>query len=1054
MATKSFYYLKRQEDESGLLDQYSEDDVFVAYDETKYTPFTKGNRTSEIVEFSKWYNRLQDKHHHEVIFGNKIQRVKFDIDSVATEFGLEEDDRVATLKVIMTAIVDELKLALNDDKVSNAYFLISDSSSDSKISYHITTKWHAVSNHLEAKLITDNVLKRLDLVDAKYRTYIDNGVNSHIHNFRLFGSHKVGSDRYKKHNQSIVDKLGFGKPDAKLGVIQYMVNVRKSDARMIPDRLEPNALQSTKPLSYNTDAIPLYVIKLIYSKGFSVRGMTYNSIICNRTRPSHCDLCNRVHTSDNTMVIGIKDNAYYERCWKSQSFGIFIPNPDNKTIKPEIVVDKTLNPQNEKLKLLISKAEAYKQEAFANTKSKVQYDEPKMREYEFNGCDVLVIKAQMKLGKTQMLKKLYNDNYKSSKVAFVSFRKTFSQTVNKDFPDFVPYDDLKGSISLSKDNKIICQVESLHRMITDTEQIPDLLILDEIESILAQFSSTLHSNLNHSFSVFKWLLTYAKQVVIMDANISNRTYNVITNIRKNAKICFHDNQYKQAQDDKYEITTIHKDWLSNMMSKLDDGKRIVITSNSKGEADALNSLLVSKYPTKEIRYYNADTPDDIKKLHFSDVNTYWNVDILIYTPTITAGCSYTNKHFDYLFSYMTASSVDVETARQMNARVRDISSKTTYMLFGNTVEFNNCIEPKDLIRLIEQRQLNDIYNIDESLKQLTDRSEYDIARDGVITYNQTPFFNLWINNICFSNKSKNNFNKEFINQLIMTGAQVKLYETIQTQAEQATAIQAEYKEVKVDIKVKLIDKVANAGDLTEQEAHAISVRIKNQEPIEQDDKDKYEKWKLCQLYNIGPELATTEFVETYNTREVKGIYKRVKQIMNFDTIDNAINDIRTQDKEQLDYNKEILDTQANALLTNKENISKHSRVINLIRMCGFEDIKLKANGWDDKIKTNKMRSNFDKVYNHIQETDVMNQYNNLFGIGKVSFKQLKYLKTNDTDQFYKKINMLINSIITPFYGVRVYKRGDNFILCTKKLNKLFSFSTDNTELPYIVNSRI
>jgi hypothetical protein len=176
--------------------------------------------------------------------------------------------------------------------------------------------------------------------------------------------------------------------------------------------------------------------------------------------------------------------------------------------------------------------------------------------------------------------------------------------------------------------------------------------------------------------------------------------------------------------------------------------------------------------------------------------------------------------------------------------------------------------------------------------------------------------------------------------------------------------------------------------------------------------------------------------------------------MNFDTIDNAINDIRTQDKEQLEYNKEIIDTQANALLNNKDNISKHSRAINLIRMCGFDDIKLSNNGWDDKIKTNKMQSNFDKVYNHIQELDVMNQYNNLFGISKVSFKQLKYLKTNDIDQFYKKLNMLINSIITPFYGVKVYKKGDNYILWTEKLNKLFSFSADNSSLPYIVNSRI
>jgi hypothetical protein len=47
--------------------------------------------------------------------------------------------------------------------------------------------------------------------------------------------------------------------------------------------------------------------------------------------------------------------------------------------------------------------------------------------------------------------------------------------------------------------------------------------------------------------------------------------------------------------------------------------------------------------------YNSKTPEEVRTLHFSDPNKYMLVDVLIYTPTITAGISIEATHYNYLF---------------------------------------------------------------------------------------------------------------------------------------------------------------------------------------------------------------------------------------------------------------------------------------------------------------------------------------------------------------------------------------------------------------------
>ena len=66
-----------------------------------------------------------------------------------------------------------------------------------------------------------------------------------------------------------------------------------------------------------------------------------------------------------------------------------------------------------------------------------------------------------------------------------------------------------------------------------------------------------------------------------------------------------------------------------------------------------------------------------------DVNQTWlNYTVVMYSPTITAGISFEQKHFDKVFCYFTNMSCDVLSCIQMIGRVRDVGDR----------EINICLE--------------------------------------------------------------------------------------------------------------------------------------------------------------------------------------------------------------------------------------------------------------------------------------------------------------------------------------------------------------------------
>ena len=319
--------------------------------------------------------------------------------------------------------------------------------------------------------------------------------------------------------------------------------------------------------------------------------------------------------------------------------------------------------------------------AFEALPRRTVYAEPEMRPLEL--VPTLGVRAQMGLGKTKALRAFLArhfgpDRLEPAVVRIVSFRQTFSRAVAESFPDFLVYSDVQGDLDPVLHPRLIVQVESLHRLRPPQlhREPVDLLVLDESESVLAQFNSGLHKHFSAAFAIFRWMLATARHVVCLDANLGDRTFQALARLRPGRPPLFHWNRFARAAADSFLFTLDQGAWLARLYSRLRAGGRVVVPTNSLAEARGLEEALRREFPAKRVALYSSETPPSVRAAHFGDVHRHWGgLDVLIFTPTCSAGVSFELPWFDALFGLFCDVSCDVETCRQMLGRVRSLADR-------------------------------------------------------------------------------------------------------------------------------------------------------------------------------------------------------------------------------------------------------------------------------------------------------------------------------------------------------------------------------------------
>jgi hypothetical protein len=225
-------------------------------------------------------------------------------------------------------------------------------------------------------------------------------------------------------------------------------------------------------------------------------------------------------------------------------------------------------------------------------------------------------------------------------------------------------------------NRLICQIESLHRITessdpyyyepSDETKKFDLIILDETESLVNHFMSPTIKNKQETFELMQRLLKGANKILCLDGDFHNRSYDFINTLGKN--IIIHNNIVKDIK--RYTFVSEYQKFKDSVDTDLSGGKNVCLVTMSSNQG----LWFYNKYKDTYETMLHSSKSDDQMKDKLQDVEKFWKCRLLIYTPSVQAGVSFDTEHFDQMYVILSSKSCSSRDVCQMTHRVRRFKS--------------------------------------------------------------------------------------------------------------------------------------------------------------------------------------------------------------------------------------------------------------------------------------------------------------------------------------------------------------------------------------------
>ena len=306
------------------------------------------------------------------------------------------------------------------------------------------------------------------------------------------------------------------------------------------------------------------------------------------------------------------------------------------------------------------------------------------RFFKSKSITTLCIKSPYDTGKTQLLKQIL-DEHKPKRILWLSTRITYTYDILKNFEELYNFKSYFNETKLTAD-RLIIQIESILKIpFNKNFVVPtyDLIILDEIESILKQFSSaTFKANMSRKtfeylYAIINLSVKNRGKIIALDGDLAIRSMHYLDSFGSKINIV------NEVNFNKFYINiTQNIDVYENaIFEALNDNKNIVIASMSAEYATSIQYKISDKYSHLKVKLYTSSSDsDEIKKLQ--DVNELWNeCNVLIYSPTISSGVSFDVPHFHKLFGVIANMSCSERDFHQMLRRIRKIED-TEILIFN------------------------------------------------------------------------------------------------------------------------------------------------------------------------------------------------------------------------------------------------------------------------------------------------------------------------------------------------------------------------------------
>lgn len=803
------------------------------------------------------------------------------------------------------------------------------------------------------------------------RQFLDMSIYKSIQNFRIIGCHK-GDQRLKKLDVGVIDTL-----DTTTHTTTHTATPNDTLITNITGcELLPDIEMATTKTKHVDADVRLHADDIAATLELCARdGLLRNHmhkrtcgsvLMFDRKSASYCDICDREHVNDNSLVVSVAANTdapgmmtVFKQCRRY----VYDNGKDGRhfTIMGSFlsaIAPPAALVQHDCVAAVLAKSAAEKSAAEKSTMGKPittalmfrewpqhTYAEPQLRPFEL--VDTLVVHAAMKMGKTKALTTYiaqhFADTLRPNNIRIVSFRQTFSGNIKEKFPEFTLYSDVTGPLTQAR---VIVQVESLWRLRIEAAP-PDLLVLDECESIFEQFDSgLLRGNFNECFAKFQYLIKHSRHVVCMDAGLTNRTYRVLRAMRDKTNNLYHYNSYANATDDNYYITTDKARWLGMLYNAVDSDERIAVPMSSVSEARVLDANLRRRYPGKRVKLYSSETLASEKREHFTDVNTYWGeLDILIYTPTVSAGVSFERKHFSKIFGYFTDKSCPVETCVQMIGRIRDVESHEHYICISATGNTLPTTPEQVHERLVMSRE--NLRTQFDTTTHLAIVTQYDAK--GQPTIRTTDYYQLYVENTIIRNISKNSFIKWFVHAVGQFGAQIhQLDADVYREAtglelivdgafnEEISSIQIAHAEARGEITAAACERIATASDITSDDFEAIRSAMSTGLDVTTEQRAEFDKFRLRRAYDNYNGPIDAKFVDKFGDVATKAAYKNTMRLRS--ATHGGVIDLAQIQREELAAHEYLNEFEPLGEITRKYVYDKHRYAIGLLQLCGWTDL--------------------------------------------------------------------------------------------------------------------
>jgi hypothetical protein len=361
------------------------------------------------------------------------------------------------------------------------------------------------------------------------------------------------------------------------------------------------------------------------------------------------------------------------------------------------------------------------------------------KKFDLDNYDLYAVIAPLGSGKSYRCIESMKTMVKENKTILVpTSRQTYADNITQRYTeelkvDFLCYKDIKNILELQDHHRLVIQLESIFK----TNKIKyDNLILDEAESLLAQFSSkTMEGRFEICLKNLLYYACRADKIIICDGFYSNRLRNFLkfiqmNHVKKNLKIKYCVNEAKTISRKAYKIGVtagrskerLMNNFIYKMFEKIEQKKKFVIVSGSKTDLEYIIKVITTKYPNLKIKTYTSETDDITCRDELRNCETFWlDYDIIGWTSKVLIGVNFSIYNiFDCIFALGDNTSCVARDIHQSIMRIRYLISEEIYYLILE----KDCPEkqdklPKDINYFITQIITNISYaNYDDMEKYI------------------------------------------------------------------------------------------------------------------------------------------------------------------------------------------------------------------------------------------------------------------------------------------------------------------------------------------------